>query len=126
MHPLALRIRLGDQRPRFAQPEAHLPEQILALAHPQCNSEAAFDPRAERLAVPKIAAQTALLRTAAQRDIDLLELPFTQSTGPARPLAFQQAGQSILFESVHPILHCSGRVPEESGDFKSAHSLSHQ
>lgn len=91
-----------------------MPKQALTLAHPQRNPEAAFDPRAEPLAVPQIAAQAALLRAAAQRGIDLLELPFTQATGPPRPLAFQQAGESILFEAAHPILHGSGRIPEEA------------
>lgn len=126
MHPLALRIRLGDQRTRLAQPEAELPKQVLTLAHSQGNPEAALNPSAERLAVPGIAAQPGFLRAAAQRGIDLLELPLTQAAGPPRSLAFQQTGKPVLFKAVHPILHRSGRITEKPGDFQTTHSLSYE
>lgn len=60
MRPLPFRIGASDQRTRLAEPEAQLPKQVLALAHPQVDSQALFDPSAQRLAIPEVGAQSLL------------------------------------------------------------------
>lgn len=56
MRPLPFRMGASDHRARFTESETQLAKQVLALSHPQADAEALFDPRAERLAIPEVAA----------------------------------------------------------------------
>ena len=126
MRPLPLRVGLSNHGARLAQSEAKLPKQILTLAYSKVNPKALFDPGAECLAVPEIAAQAKILRSPAQSSIHCLQLFFTQAPGASRPFPFQQARQAILLESMNPILNGPGRIAEQLGDLQATHSLSDQ
>jgi len=126
MRALPFRVGLGNQQARFAQPEIKLPKHVLALTYSQRDPKALLDPGAERLAVPEVPTEAKLLRTPAQRSIHRLELPLLQAARTSWPLAFPQPGKSLCFESTNPILHRSGSVTEQLGDFQTAQPLSHE
>ena len=111
---------------RLAKPKAQLPEQSLALPHPQVDSILAFDPRRQRLSVPQVPAETRLSRHVAQNRVDLLELLFTQTPWPPGAFPLQQASQTHFFELVHPILDTSRRVTQQPGSFRARHALGHE
>ena len=48
MRLLPFPIRMGNQRAGLTQPKAPLPEQTLALTHPQVDLEALLDPGARK------------------------------------------------------------------------------
>ena len=85
MRLLFFQIRMGNQGPRFAQAKAPLPEQTLALAHPQADLEAPLDPGAQRFPVPQRAGQAQGARGLAQRLVHFLELRIAQT--PRTPMA---------------------------------------
>ena len=121
-----LRIGLRNQRSRFPQPEAQLPEQALALAHAQANTVPLLNPGAERLSIPEVSTQAGLARRLAKNAVDFLHLDFAQSSGAARPCSFQQSRQTLRFKTVHPILDGTGRVPQEPSHLWTSHPLGHE
>ena len=58
MRLLPCRVGLRNAGTRLAQPKAQLPEQTLALAHPQLHPIALGDPGRQGLAIPQVAAQS--------------------------------------------------------------------
>jgi hypothetical protein len=89
MRFLSFGVCLRYGRSRLAKPKAQLPEQSLALPHPQVDSILAFDPRRQRLYVPQVPAETRLSRHVAQNRVDLLELLFIQTPWPPGAFTLQ-------------------------------------
>src|SRR5579872_5837874 len=78
MRLLPLPIGVGNQRARFAQPEAPLPEQTLTLVHPQMDLEALLDPGTQRLSIPQRAGQAPVARRLTQGLVHLPQLRLAQ------------------------------------------------
>ena len=74
MNGLELRVRLCDLRPWFAQPEAELTEESLALSHFQLHPEFAPQERGERRTIPHLSGQAKLRRAGAQRSFHLRQV----------------------------------------------------
>lgn len=84
MQTLQFRVRLRDGGPRFAQAEAQLAKQALALPHAKADSALLLDPSSQGLAVPDGSPQPGLSRRVSQHRVGLLELLFIQSSGSSR------------------------------------------
>ena len=126
MHPLNFRVSVGDQGPRFAQPEAELPEHPLALANAQVDVEVLLHPSTQGLPVPKGSRQAHLTGSVAEHGINLLPLLFTQPPGPPGSVSFQQPGQTSFFQAMHPILHRAPAIAQQSRHLGTSHPLSYQ
>ena len=126
MRLLPFRISVGDQGARFAQPEAPLPKQALALTHAQAHLEVALDPGTQSFPVPQRAPQADLARGAAEHLIHLLQLRVIQPPGTPGAFPFEQSGQTSFFKASNPILYRSGRVSQQSAGLRTGHALSDQ
>ena len=126
MHPLNFRVSVGDQGPRFAQPEAELPEHPLALANAQVDVEVLLHPSTQGLPVPKGSRQDHLTGSVAEHGINLLPLLFTEPPGPPGSVSFQQSGQTSFFQAMHPILHRAPAIAQQSRHLGTSHPLSYQ
>jgi len=126
MRHLPLRIGVGNQRAGLAQPKAPLPEQSLALPHPQLNMEALLDPGAQRLPIPQRARQTQLARGLAQGPINFTQLRFTQTPRTPATLALGQPPKSLGLKTSHPILDGARGISEQAADFWTSRALGHQ
>ena len=83
MRLLPFQVRMGNQGAGLAQAKAPLPEQTLALTHPQMDLEALGDPGAQRFSVPQRTRQAQVARHLAQGSVHLPQLRLTQSPGAA-------------------------------------------
>lgn len=110
----------------LAQPIAQLPEDSLALSYTEFDVILLLDPSGQSLTVPETASQANLTRHAVQDCVNLLQLLFTQSSGPARPFSFSQSRQSLVFKPTHPILHRAGSIAEQFRHGRAAHSMRNQ
>ena len=119
-------IGMGNQRSRFTQPKAALPEQALALADLQTNLEALREPNAQGFPIPQRAGQTEVARGLAQRLVDLPELRCAQTSRASRTLALGQPGETLGFKTPHPIFNGTGSVAQQSPHVRAGRSLGHQ
>ena len=126
MRLLLLQIGMGNQRARFAQPEAPLPEQTLALPHPQVDVKTLRDPGAQGFPIPQRAGQAPVARGLAQRPVHFRQLRFAQT--PGTPLAWPlgQSGQAFGLKASDPILHRARGISEQAAHFSTSRSLGHQ
>src|SRR5574337_1193026 len=119
-------IALGNPRARFAETEAELTKQTLALTHPQVDSVLLLDPGTQRLAIPDIAVQPDLPRRAAKNRVYPPQLLGAQPTRPTRSLAFHQARQPAILKALHPTLDGPDSVAQQARAFRTCHALCHQ
>lgn len=126
MRGLPLGIGLRDLRSWFAQSKAELAEQPLTLAHFQLHAQFTTQKRRQRRAVPHRCGQAELGRMGAKCLLHPRQLIFVQATGPARTLAFGQAGQPVRLKALHPVYHRAGRIAQYIGDLWTGHALSHE
>ena len=109
---LPLRIGLGNLRTRFAQPKAQLPEQALALPHPQVNLIPLRNPGRQSLAVPQSSPKPQISRHTVKGAIDLPKLLLIQASGPTRSFPFLQPRQALGLKTPYPILHRPRSIPQ--------------
>ena len=126
MRLLPFQIRMGNQRAGLAQPKAPLPEQTLALTHPQVDLEALLDPGAQRFPVPQCAGQAQVARSLAQSSVHLPQLGLAQTPRTPRAWPLGQPGQTLCFKPPDPVLHRARGVPEQAADFWTGCALGHQ
>ena len=126
MRLLPFQIRMGNQRAGLTQPKAPLPEQALALTHPQVDLEALFDPGAQRFPIPQRAGQAQVARSLAQDSAHLPQLCLAQAPGTPRALPLGQPGQTLGLKAPDPVLHRARGVPQQAADFWTGPSLGHQ
>ena len=126
MRLLQFGIGMGNQWTGFAQSEASLPEQALALADLQTNLEALLKPSAQGLPIPQRARQTEVARGPAQGPVDLQELRFAQTSRASRTLALGQSRETLGFKTPHPILDGARSVTQQVPHFRTGRSLGHQ
>ena len=107
-------------------PELELPEQPLALAHAQLDSIGFVDPCRQRLAIPEIHPHSRVARLGPQNPIDLFHLLFVQPTGAAGSFSFRQASQSLLVETMNPILDRTRHVAQQASYLRARHALRYQ
>jgi len=126
MRLLPLLVGVGNQGARFAQAKAPLPEQTLALPHPQLNMEVLLDPSAQRFAIPQGAGQTQVPRGLAQGPVNFPQLRFAQTGWTPRALALGQPRKAAVLQTPHPILNSARGVSEQAADLWTSRSLGHQ
>ena len=127
MRLLPFRIGVGNQGAAFAQPEAPLPKQALALTHAPADLEAPRKPGAQSLPIPQRAGPAELAwGGAAEHPIHLLPLRLAQTSGTPPAFPFDQPGQASCCKASNPILHRSGRVPQQSASLRTGHALGNQ
>jgi hypothetical protein len=126
MRLLPFPIRMGNQRAGLAQPKAPLPEQTLALTHPQVDLKALLDPGAQGFPLPQRAPQAQVARSLAQNSVHLPQWCLAQTPGAPRALPFGQPGQTLGLKAPDPVLHRARGVPEQAADFGTGRSLGHQ
>jgi len=126
MRLLYFRIRVGDQRARFAQAKAELSKHSLALAHAQPSPAVPLNPSLEGLPVPQGSGQADLARRAANRRLHLLNLRLAQTLGASRPGSFYQTGQTSLFKMSNPVLDRPRGVSQQCGRLRTGHALGNQ
>jgi len=111
MRLLPFQIRMGNQRAGLTQPKAPLPEQTLALTHPQVDLKMLLDPGAQCLPVPQRAGQAQVARSLAQDSVHLPQLCLAQTSGtpralplvsPARPWASKRRTQFSTVRGASP------------------------
>ena len=123
---LSCRVGLRHDRPRLAQPKAQLPEETLALPHSQVDAIALGDPGCQGFAIPQVDTQPQFSRRPTKGLIDLLQLFLVEAPRPPGSLSSAQAGETALLEPAHPILHRARSIPQQLGDLRARHALSHQ
>ena len=126
MRLLSLLLAVGNQGARFAQAKAPLPEQTLALPHPQRDLETLLDPGAERFPIPQRARQTEVARRLAQGPVDFPELRFAQTPRAPGTLPLGQPCETLGFKTPHPILDGARSVTQQAPHFRAGRSLGHQ
>ena len=119
-------VGVGDQRARLAQAETALPEEPLALAHAELDLEAARNPLAQRLAVPKCSMETTVARRLAQNAVHLDKLRFGQPAGTTFARAFQQPCKTAGLKALNPVRDAARRVSQQAGGMGTTHSLGDQ
>jgi hypothetical protein len=110
------RIGLGYLGSGFAQPDPHLAEDTLALAHLQSHPIAPAKRRREQRAVSQMTDITKRLWVASQVRPQRRPLRGIQPGWPTRPRSVTQAGQSMGFEARHPALQRSSIFPKQVVD----------
>ena len=110
----------------LAQPESHVAEDALALAHPQRHPVAQTQMRREQLAVPQMTGMTEFLRLASKVTPQRRPLLGVQRGWPTRTRPVTQAGQSMGLKAPHPALHRSSIFPKQVGDLLAAVAASDQ
>src|SRR6266446_270901 len=123
---LRCRVGLGDNGARFAQPEAHLPEQALALAYPQLELIVPAQVLGQQHTIPQRLRKPKFARTAPQIALQALPVLVAESSRSSRPLALLQSGKADLLEAVHPALHRALALTEPQRRLSRAHAVSHQ
>ena len=126
MRLLLFRIGVGDQRARFAQPEALLPKQPLALTHAQAHLKAPLDPGTQSFPIPQRAAQADVARGTAPHLIHRWQSRVIQPAGAPGTFSFHQSGQASFFKAPNPILHRAGRIPQQSARLRAGQALGDQ
>src|SRR5664280_1845242 len=111
MRLLPFRIGLGNLGARLAQPKAQLPEQALALPHPQVNLIPLGNPGRQGLAVPQSSAQPHIARHTSKGAIDLPELLLIQASGPAGSFPFLQSCHALGLKTPYPYSTDRGASP---------------
>ncbi len=105
MRFLPHRICLGNPGTGLAQPKAQLPEQTLALPHPQINLVPLGNPSRQSFAVPQIPPQPHIPRHLAKRAVD------SPSRNPAKPFCSKPRTQYSTDRGASPNnLATSGQV----------------
>lgn len=123
---LLVRIRLGDQGPRFTQPKSKLPKQPLALSNAEFNAPSSFDVGGERFAVPQVAREANLGGRLSQHLIDVHKLCLGKPPRPTRPLAVGKSCEAFFLEPAHPVGHGSRGIAQELRDLSPAHALGNE
>src|SRR6059036_3235527 len=77
-------------------------------------------------AIPHFRRQADLGGRGSQGRRDFCQLTIAQPTGTSRPLSLGQARQSVGFESLNPVYHTAGRIPQQLGDFGAGQALGHE
>ena len=126
MLSLKLRIGLSNHGPGFAPPEAELPEQALALTHPQHDPKAAACKCRQRLAIPQGAGMTDSPRFLAQSRADHADLLCRQTAWAARTFAIHEPRKSPGFKLVDPVFDRSRRISQQTRHLWALHPLGHQ
>ena len=116
----------GHPGARFAQPEAKLSKQSLALTNPKLNPKPLPNERRQALAVPKVAFKSMILRRAPDGAGDLPQLHPNKTLGPPRPIRIRQTGKSLLFKAVHPVSHGPRRISQYLSHLAATHTLGNQ
>jgi hypothetical protein len=126
MRLLPFWIGMGNHGARLAQPKAPLPEQALALTHPQAHLEALLDPGTQRFPIPQRAAQAEVTRSLAQRLVHFLQLRLAQTSGAPRALPLAQSCQTPFLKTSNPIFHRSRSIPQQPTNLRTGHALGHE
>ena len=126
MRFLPCRIGSRQNGPGFAEPELELPEQTLALTDPQLDAVGLLNPGRQRLAIPQIDAHPRVARPLSQHSIDFFDLFLTQPAWASRPFSLCQTSQSLLLETVNPILDGTRRITQKPCYFRAGHPLGDQ
>jgi len=126
MRLLPFQVRMGDQRAGLTQPKAPLPEQTLALTHPQVDLKMLLDPGAQRFAIPQRAGQAEVARSLAQDFVHLRQLCLTQTPGTPRAWPLGQPGQALGLKAPDPVLYRARGIPKQAADFWTGRALCHQ
>lgn len=113
---MPLGVGLGDDGARFAEPEAPVPEEPLALAHAEREVEAALDVGGQRLAVPDGAGEARVGGGLPEHPLEMGPLGRREPRGPAGTVVLAEALEAVVLEAVHPVLHGAGRIAEDGGD----------
>src|SRR5574340_1834082 len=119
-------VRLGHLGSGLAQPEAHLPEDALALAHPQGNAVSAAKMLREQLAVPQMAGKTELFGITSQVSPQRRPLFGVQRCRAPRTFAFAHPLQPVRLESLDPALHRTPVFPKQIGNLLAALAAGNQ
>ena len=120
------RIRARQHRPGFAKPEIQVPEQTLALSHAQLNPITFVDPGRQRLAIPQVHAHAGVARLGSQHAVDFLDLLWVQATRTPRSFTLHQTTQTPLLKTMHPVLHRTRSITQQTRHFWARHTLSNQ
>ena len=111
MRLLPFQVGMGNQRAGLTQSKAPLPEQTLALTHPQVDLEALLDPGAQRFPIPQRTGQAQVARSLTQNSIHFQQLGLAQTPGaprawplvnPARPWASRRRTQFSTVRGASP------------------------
>jgi hypothetical protein len=113
-------------RTGLAQSKPQLPEQPLALAHPQAHAVTPFQVLGQELPVPQIGRVSELAWGAAKLTRHTLPSAPIERTRTPGTLALPQAFEAPVLEALHPALHGAGILVEELGHRPGAFAFRHQ
>lgn len=123
---LKLGVRMGDQRSGLTQTKPQLTEETLALPYSQRDAEPLVDEGCQGFSIPQTSHQAKVFGSLAQNLLELVQLFLLQPRRTPRPLAIDQAGQPLLLEAMHPVLHCPWRIPQQASYLATTHPLGYQ
>ena len=127
MRGLRLRIGLRDQRAGFAQAEAQLAKESLALTRLQIDTKLLHQIAGKGLAIPNpTPCHSGGAGTLAQRSLDSGQLCWTQAGRPPRAVCVGQSSQARRFKAVHPILHRAWRIAQHTSSLTTTDAMGDQ
>jgi hypothetical protein len=120
------RVAVGEHRTRLSQSEPKLPEEALALAHPQIDLELAFQVGGEGLAIPEGPRESYIFGSLSYDGRDGTHLELREAARSARALALGETRESFFLEPTNPVLNGTRGIPEHSTDVRGGHPLGHE
>ena len=116
---------MGNERPGLAQAELQLPEESLALAHPQVHPKSLFDKGGQGFSIPEMGAQPINFRRVPQGAANRQELGLVERRWPTRAFGFCQTCEASLDKLFNPILYGARGVAEALRDLGASQALRH-
>lgn len=116
-------VSSGDHRSRLAQPESKISKQPLALPHAQGNTESLLDEGRQALSIPEGYAQPHIAGRLAYYNPDIFDLFLGKSCRSTLALSLGKPCEPLFLEPMYPVLHGSGGVSQQPGDFRAFHPL---
>jgi len=113
--PLSRGVRLGHDRPGFAESEVQTVENPLALSSAQVNPAGPIQMVSEQLAIPEVLRVAELAGRLPQVAVRPRQLRRRESGRATQPFAFLLPGETVLLKSGHPTLHRGGVLPQPIG-----------
>ena len=117
---------MGDLWPWPPESESQLSEDGLTLSNPQADGPLLLDIFGKGLSIPGIGAQAAFHRTSPKRILDHLQLFTAEPWWSSGSLRIGKTGQSLLFETIHPVGDSPGGICKQRCDLGATNSLRDQ
>ena len=123
---LCRRISMSNERPRFSQPESHLPEKPLALTHAQINVVELFQVIGKESAIPQVLRVAEFPWVSPQIAVYGIPLFIAEPPRTSIPVSFMQTCEAALLKTLYPAFDRARVLSENIGHIVTGEAMSNQ